>query len=303
MVEDPYKVLGVARDASDEDLRRAYRRLAKQNHPDLNAGEKSAETFKKISRAYGLLGDEDKRRAFDSGEIDANGESRGFRSHAAHGGFSGRAGARGFQGAEAGFGDIFSDLFGGRAGAGAGTGRARDYAMRGQDVRYTLEVDFVEAVQGAKKRVTLPEGGVLDLGVPAGVADGQTLRLKGKGSAGLRGGAPGDALIEIKVRPHSLFKRQDNDILSELPITIDEAILGAKIKVPTVGGYVQVTIPKGTSSGRLLRLKGKGVVNKATAKTGDQLVSVRIVMPSDIDDQLAYFMTEWRLKNGYNPRR
>lgn len=299
MVEDPYKVLGVARNASDEELRRAYRRLAKKNHPDLNAGDKAAETFKKISTAYAILGDEEKRRAFDRGEIDANGEPRGFHSSGAHGGFASGANTRGFQGAEAGFGDIFSDLFGGRGGA----GRAGDYAMRGQDVRYTLEVDFIEAVQGTKKRVTLPEGGVLDLGVPAGVSDGQTLRLKGKGSPGVRGGSHGDALIEIKVRPHAEFKRQGQDILLELPITIDEAILGAKIKVPTVSGQVQVTIPKGTDSGRMLRLKGKGVVNKTTGKTGDQLVSIRIAMPDEIDDQLAYFMTEWRLKNGYNPRR
>lgn len=300
MAEDPYKVLGVGRGASDDEIRKAYRRLAKENHPDLNAGDKKADTFKKISSAYALLGDAEKRRAFDRGEIDANGEPRGFHGAGAGGGFGGAGGGRGFNSAEAGFGDIFSDLFGGGA---AAQGRAGGYAVRGQDVRYTLEVTFIEAVLGAKKRVTLPEGGVLDLSVPAGVTDGQTLRLKGKGGAGLRGGSAGDALIEIQVRAHPDFKRLGDDILSDLPISIDEAILGAKIEVPTVSGRVQVTVPKGTSSGKVLRLKGKGVINRTTRKTGDQLVTLRIVMPDEIDDELAYYMSEWRVKHSYNPRR
>lgn len=307
MVNDPYKILGVARGASDDEIRRAYRRLAKEKHPDLNPGEKAAESFKKISTAYALLSDPDKRRAYDMGEIDANGEPRGFQSaHGAarggaggFGGFHGRAG-----GADPGFGDIFSDLFGGRAGAGMGMGgRGGGFARRGQDVRYTLELDFIEAVKGARKRVTLPEGGVLDLNVPAGVNDGQSLRLKGKGTAGIGGGPAGDALVEIKVRAHPQFKRLGNDILFDLPITIDEAILGAKIEVPTVDGRVQVTIPKATNSGQVMRLKGKGVKPKGAVKAGDQLVTVRIVMPDKIDDQLAYFMSEWRLKNAYNPGR
>ena len=170
-------------------------------------------------------------------------------------------------------------------------------------MRYTLEIDFLEAAAGAKKRVTMPDGGVLDLTVPEGVADGQVLRLKGKGSPGVRGSEPGDALVEIKVRPHPQFKRVGDDIALELPITIDEAVLGDKIEVPTVSGRVQLTIPKGTSSGRAFRLKGKGVRNTATGNTGDQLVTVRIVLPDTIDDKLAYFMSEWRQTHRYDPGR
>ncbi len=312
MVNDPYKILGVKRGASEDDIRRAYRKMAKEKHPDLNPGEKAAEAFKQVSTAYALLSDKDKRSAFDRGEIDGNGEPRGV--HGAQGGaYGGGAGGGfggfqgGFQGrgggaADPGFGDIFSDLFGGRGGANMGRGGA-GFARRGQDVRYTLELDFMEAVKGARKRVTLPEGGVLDLSVPAGVNDGKTLRLKGKGAPGIGGGPSGDALVEIKVRGHDQFKRLGNDILYDLPITIDEAILGAKIEVPTVEGRVQVSIPKATNSGQVMRLKGKGVHPKGAARAGDQLVTIRIVMPDKIDDQLAYFMSEWRLKNAYDPGR
>ncbi|KAB2910564.1 MAG: J domain-containing protein, partial [Hyphomicrobiaceae bacterium] len=166
-----------------------------------------------------------------------------------------------------------------------------------------LEVDFLEAATGTKKRVTMPEGGVLDLTVPEGVADGQVLRLKGKGGPGLRGSEPGDALIEIKVRPHPQFKRVGDDILLDLPITIDEAVLGDKVEVPTISGRVQLNMPKGTSSGRVFRLKGKGVRNAATGAVGDQLVTVRIVLPGSVDSELAYFMSEWRQKHRYNPGR
>ena len=226
--------------------------------------------------AYDIIGDPEKRKQFDRGEIDANGEARrGFhRTHAGAGPFGGRA-AGGQPGEDFGFGDIFSDLFGrGRGGEAGGP-----FAARGRDVRYTLEIDFLEAATGAKKRVTMPDGGVLDLAVPEGVADGQTLRLKGKGSPGLRGTEAGDALVEIRVRPHAHFKRAGDDIALDLPITIDEAVLGAKIEVPTVSGRVSLTIPKGTSSGRVFRLKGKGVRNTTTGHTGDQLVTVRIVLP------------------------
>jgi DnaJ-class molecular chaperone len=175
--------------------------------------------------------------------------------------------------------------------------------MRGQDVRYTLEVDFLEAVGGAKKRVRLPDVGTLDLTVPEGVADGQVLRLKGKGTPGLRGGENGDALVEIHVRPHAKFKRIGNDILLEVPITIDEAVLGGKIEVATISGRVSLQIPKGTSSGRIFRLKGKGVRGTNDVTMGDQLVTIRIVMPENVDESLSYFMAEWRQRNRYDPGR
>ena len=303
MAEDPYKVLGVPRDAPDEEIRRVYRKLAKQLHPDLNPSNPAAseERFKKVSSAYDIVGDPVKRKQYDRGEIDANGEPRRGYQRAQAGGagpFGGRAGgAR--HGEEFGFGDIFSDLFGGaRAG---GWGEAD--ATRGRDVRYTLEIDFLEAATGAKKRVTMPDGGVLDLTVPQGVSDGQVLRLKGKGSSGVRGSEAGDALVEIKVRPHPQFSRAGDDVALELPITIDEAVLGAKVEVPTVSGRVQLTVPKGTGSGRVFRLKGKGVHNSTTGSTGDQLVTVRIVLPQTIDDELAYFMSEWRQSHRYDPRK
>jgi len=301
MAEDPYKVLGVPREATDEDIRRAYRKLAKQLHPDLNPSNRASaeERFKKVSAAYEIVGDPEKRRQYDRGDIDANGEQRrGFyRAHAGGGPFGGRAGRR--QADDFGFGDIFSDLFG----AARGRAEAGGFGSPGRDVRYTLEVDFLEAASGVRKRVTMPDGGVLDLAVPEGVADGQILRLKGKGNPGQRGGAAGDALVEIRVKPHPNFKRVGDDIEFDLPITLDEAVLGAKIEVPTISGRVQLTIPKGASSGRIFRLKGKGVRNVASGRTGDQLVSVRIVLPDKIDDKLSYFLSEWRQSNRYNPGR
>jgi DnaJ-class molecular chaperone len=300
MADDPYAILGVPRSASDEDIRRAFRKLAKELHPDLNPSGRGGteERFKKVSSAYEILGDAEKRRAFDRGEIDARGEPRRdpFRHYAR----GARAGAgAGFE--EFGFSDFFSDMFGGqRAGP---RGQREGFAPRGQDVRYTLDVDFLEAALGSTKRVTLPAGGTLDLAVPAGVSDGQVLRLKGKGSRGLGGVEAGDALVEIRVRPHAAFKRQDDDILLEIPVTIDEAVLGAKVEVPTVSGRVQLTIPKGTSSGRVFRLKGKGIRSAGKPEAGDQLVTVRIVLPETIDDSLAYFFSEWRQKNRYDPGR
>lgn len=295
MADDPYVVLGVPRNASDDDIKRAYRKLAKELHPDRNQSDAAAaERFKKLSAANDIIGDADKRQKFDRGEIDAAGEPR-----RAYHGFGQHAGRHRGAGEDAGFGDIFSEIFGAR---GARTARTGFTAARGADVRYTLEVEFLEAINGATKRVTLPDGSTLDLSVPEGVEDSQVLRLKGKGGAGIRGGEAGDALVEIKVRPHATFKRVGDDIHVELAIGIDEAILGAKVEVPTVTSRVQLSVPKGTSSGQVFRLKGKGVRNRGTGATGDQLVTVRIVLPAEIDDTLAYFMSEWRTRHGYDPR-
>jgi DnaJ-class molecular chaperone len=297
MPDDPYAILGVPKGASEEDIRRAYRKLAKELHPDLNPSNRDGteERFKKLASAYQILGDPEKRKAFDRGEIDARGEPRrdGFRNYTR----GARAGAgAGYE--DYGFSDIFSDIFGAsRAGPRGG------FAVKGNDVRYTLDIDFLEAIKGVTKRVTMPGGSALDLAVPAGVGDGQVLRLKGKGARGLGGGEPGDALVEIRVRAHAQFKREGDDILLELPITLDEAVLGAKVEVATVGGRVQLTIPKGTSSGRVFRLKGKGVKSAGKPEPGDQLVTVRIVLPDVIDDSLAYFFSEWRQKNRYDPGR
>ncbi|MBS0233311.1 MAG: J domain-containing protein [Proteobacteria bacterium] len=309
MAEDLYDILGVSRGATEDEIRSAFRKLAKANHPDVNPDNSAAaERFKKITAANDILSDPEKRRQYDTGEIDAKGDPRRpqwSRAGAHRGpfgarGFEGRAGARaGFE--DFSFSDIFSDVFG-SANAGARRGEAHGFASRGQDVRYSLEIDFLEAVRGAKKRVTLPDGGVLDLNVPEGVADGQVLRLKGKGVAGGHGGERGDALVEIKVRAHPDFKRDGDDILLDLPITIDEAVLGGRVEVPTPSGRVQLSIPKGTSSGKTFRLKGKGARGKG-GHVGDQLVTVKIVMPPEVDESLSYFFSEWRQKHGYDPGR
>ncbi len=296
MSDDLYTVLGVARGSQDDEIRRAYRRLAKELHPDVRPDDPVAnERFKRVTAAYDILGDTTKRRRYDDGEIDAQGEP--VRSYARNGAGAG-GWANGFGGREgSGVSDIFSDLFSARGARGPG------FSLRGQDVRYTLEVDFMEAVSGARKRVTMPEGGTLDLTVPEGVADGQILRLKAKGTPGLRGGENGDALVEIHVRPHAKFKRLGNDILLEVPITVDEAVLGGKIEVATISGRVALQIPKGTSSGRIFRLKGKGVRSTTDGSVGDQLVTIRIVMPDNVDESLSYFMAEWRQRNRYDPGR
>lgn len=301
MADDPYQVLGLSKGASEDDIRRAYLKLVKELHPDVNPSKSAEERFKKVTAAHELLGDPEQRARFDRGEIDAAGEPRQYGYTRQRGPGAGtRASGPVFEE----FGDIFSDIFGGGGGRTRGAaGSGGGFASRGNDLRYTLDVDFVEAAQGTKKRVTLPSGGQLDIAVPEGVADGQVLRLRGKGEQGFGGGTPGDALVEIQVRPHATFKRSGDDVMVEVPITIDEAILGGKIEVTTLTGRVQLTIPKGSSSGRVLRLKGKGITNGGTKNTGDQLVTLRIVVPDEIDDELSYFISEWRQKNKYDPGR
>ncbi|MEO1609256.1 MAG: J domain-containing protein [Pseudomonadota bacterium] len=301
MAEDPYSVLGVSRDASDNDIRRAFRRLAKELHPDVNPGNSAAaERFKKVSQAYDILGDQEKRIKFDRGEIDAAGDPyyafTGARPHDAFG----RRRSTGSS-EDIGFGDIFSDIFGGARESRGGRFSNR-VNVRGQDVPYTLEIDFLEAALGTRKRVTLPDGTSLDLTVPEGVDNGRVLRLKGKGRPGLGSAEPGDAHVEIKVRPHPEYTRDGNNILLDLPIRIDEAILGAKIEVPTIFGPVNLTIPKGTSSGRKFRLRGKGIKNASKNTTGDQIITVHIVLPDRIDESLSYFISEWAQTHTYNPR-
>jgi DnaJ-class molecular chaperone len=300
MAEDPYTVLGDAKDASQDDIRKAYRRLAKQHHPDLNPGNREAEArFKQVSAAYDLLGDAEKRARYDRGEIDASGAERpphGFyREHADAGGrhtYHSTAGFEDFDDVS----DIFADLFGRRGGG------ERTVRMRGRDVHYRMEVDFLEAVNGAKKRVTMPDGNSLDVAIPPGIGDGQVLRLKGKGMPGIGGGPAGDALVDVLVRPHPLFERQGDDIVVELPIGVDEAVLGGKVEVPTISGRVRVSVPKGASSGRTLRLKGKGVKAGLGRAAGDQLVRLRIVLPQTIDPEISELMKRWRESHTYDPR-
>lgn len=303
MDTDLYKVLGVSRTASDDEIRQAYRRLAKQNHPDLHPGDKKAEDkFKEISAAFAILGDPDKRKRYDAGEIDASGQERPaqqyYREYADGSGGYQYHSREGFED----FGDIFGDIFG-RAGQ---RRRGGAFEMRGLDFRYHLEIDFLEAALGAKKRVSLPEGDQLDISVPAGVTQGQVLRLRGKGGPGAGRGEPGDALIELSIRAHPVFTREGDDIVVEVPLSVDEAVLGAKVEVPTIHGKVALTIPKGTSGGQVFRLRGKGIKNARTQKAGDQRVRTRLVLPPQHDPALEKAMQDWREAHGgtsgFDPR-
>ena len=294
---DPYEILGVPRDASPKDIQKAYRRLAKTMHPDLNPGDKDAQRrFQELSGAYGILSDETKRARFDSGEIDASGEERPqrqyYRDFAQAGAGSQRyesaAGFADFGNAE----DILSAFFsrGGRSG----------FAMRGEDRRYHLELEFLDAVNGATQRITLPDGTTLDVRIPPGTRDGQTLRLAGKGDKGT-GDEPGDALIEISVRPHPFFRRNGNDIRLNLPISLVEAVLGEKVMIPTPSGPVKATIPKGSNTGKVLRLKGKGVPGPRGA-AGDEYVTLQVMLPDPPGPELEEFVSHWTAGRAHDPR-
>jgi len=259
-MKDPYSVLGVERDATQNEIKRVYRQLVKASHPDLHPGNKAmAERFKELSVAYELLGDPDKRARYDRGEIDASGAPR-VHAHFSHG----YAGAPHDESAFTGFGDgafnpedLFADLFGGLR----GRGRARRPApARGADRLYTLKVSFLDAAKGTKQRLTLPRGKTLDVTIPAAIESGQTIRLKNQGEPGRDGAPAGDALITVEVAPHPRFTRKGKDIHVEARVTLPEAVLGARIQVPTIDGAVSLKVPKGSNTGTTLRLKGKGIV-------------------------------------------
>lgn len=297
---DPYAALGVSRTATADDIRRAYRKLAKELHPDVRPGDKqSEERFKRATAAFNLLSDPITKGRFDRGEIDADGNeraafsSRPRQSARAHAGAG--AGAGPGPGVNDAFdlGDIFSDLFGG-----PGFGGGRTYTrMRGRDIRFTLEVDFLDAVNGARRRISLAEGRTIDVAIPAGVESGQVLRLKGQGGAGVQGGPAGDALVELKVRPHAFFRREGQDIHMDLNVSLTEAVEGGRVQAPTPTGAVTITIPAGSNTGKTLRLKGKGV-----ASQGDQFVRLQVVLPDTPDDDLKKFVKKWP-RRAYTPPR
>ena len=291
-MKDPYDVLDVSRTASQDDIRKAYRALAKRYHPDLNPGsDEAADRFKEISAAYELLSDADKRARFDRGEIDASGAERAPRGFY-HDYAEGPAGAKYSTGADA--EDLFRDLFGG----GFGRGGETAFRMPGADVSYSLTVDFLDAARGAKKRLDLPDGSTIDLTIPAGTEDGQQLRLRGRGQPGIGGGPPGDAYVEVHVLPHSLFKREGANIYAEVPVTLSEAVLGGSINVPTIDGPVSMTVPKGSNTGSKLRLRGRGVARKGKAgDRGDQYVTLKVMLPEKADDELIDFLEGWDAKD------
>jgi DnaJ-class molecular chaperone len=299
--EDPYAILGVKREATQDEIRSAYRRLAKQLHPDLNPGDKKAEEkFKQVAGAYDILGDPEKRGRFDRGEIDASGTERpreryyrdfhtaDAQDHA----YTSTGGFADFMEGE----DVLADILGRRS---AGAGRFR---MRGPDLQYRLPVELMDAVNGATKRITLPDGATLDVVIPPNTRDQQILRLRGKGAAGIGGGPPGDALVEVEVRPHPFFTRKDDDIHIELPISLPEAVLGAKLDVPTPTGPVRMTVPKGANTGRVLRLRGKGVARRDGSR-GDEFVTLKIVLPEQLDPEIEEFARRWQAGQQHDPRR
>ena len=321
-MRDPYEVLGVQKGASAAAIKSAFRKLAKKHHPDANKGDaKAADRFAELNSANEILGDEGKRKQFDRGEIDAEGKpkfqgyegggfpggGRGARAGAGPGGFEYSFNSGGPGAGAGGFEDILKSMFGGRAGAGMGGARFEQESpfAADLDLAVTMSVSLEDTVKGAPRRVRLPTGKELNVKIPAGVTAGQQIRLKGQGETA-PGHRPGDVLINITIAPHPFFKVEGNDLRLELPITLDEAVLGAKVRVPTLDGAVQLSIPKNTSSGRTFRLKGKGMPHKTThniTEYGDLFAVTRIVLPDGHDAELEALMEKWRANHPANPRK
>ncbi|HET6523926.1 J domain-containing protein [Sphingopyxis sp.] len=290
---DPYSTLGVAKTASEAEIKSAYRKLAKELHPDKNKDNpKASEKFSDVTKAYDLLSDKTKRAQYDRGEIDGDGNPAMPFGYGGGGGFRGDPrGQGGFGNDGADFGDIFEGLFGGRGGGGpfGGFGGRSAPPPKGANVAYRLSVSFIDAATQAPQRITLADGGTIDLKLPAGVETGTQMRLAGKGQAGP--GGTGDGIVTITVKDHPFYEREGANIRLDLPVTLNEAVKGAKVKVPTVDGPVMLSIPAGSSSGKVMRLKGKGFSQKSGGR-GDQLVRLMVDLPAD-DDALIKLLSEW----------
>jgi DnaJ-class molecular chaperone len=309
LAQDPYQELGVSRTATADEIRRAFRKLAKQFHPDQNPDDKAAEErFKRVSAAFDVIGDEEKRKKFDRGQIDADGHDamRGFRPGGARGpggpgpGFGGNGGAD-FESVD--LNDILGEMFGGRAGGSrAGFGGFGGFSpARGQDMRAEVQISVEDAVKGAKRRIAFSDGRTIEVTIPKGAAEGQVLRLKGQGSPGRVG--PGDALIELSIAPHPVFRREGDALVMDVPVSAPDAILGGKVEAPTPEGPVTLTVPKGSNSGSVLRLNGRGLTNAATGKRGDLLARLVVTLPDKPDAELERFAEAWRRDRPYTPRR
>jgi DnaJ-class molecular chaperone len=318
-MRDPYTVLGVAKSADTAEIKKAFRKLAKKYHPDSSSDPKAKEKFAEVSAAYEILGDEKKRVAFDRGEIDAEGKPRfqgfeGFGAGGPGGAWTRRSGPGGFEqyefsggGGPGGFdaGDLFSELFGGqarRARAGGG-GAGRQQLPRGEDVTAQVTVTLADAARGTKARVTLPTDRTLEVSIPAGIEEGKQIRLKGQGHPSPFGGESGDALITVKIAKHPYFRVEGRDLRLDLPLALYEAVLGAKVNVPTLDGMVELNVPAGSNGGRTLRLRGKGLPAGGGASAGDLLVTLRIMLPDDPDADLISLMRQWQSQKPYDPRR
>ncbi|HEY3797660.1 MAG TPA: J domain-containing protein [Caulobacteraceae bacterium] len=305
MAQDPYQELGVARGASADEIRRAFRKLAKQHHPDANQGDKTAEErFKRISAAFDLLGDADKRKKFDAGEIDADGREtmRGFSGGNPFGQGGGAGGFRqgDFEGVD--LGDILGEMFGargGRAGPGGGFGGGFP-PQRGSDMRARVEIELEDAIKGGKQRIAFADGRTLEVNIPKGAIDGQMLRLKGQGAPGRAG--PGDAIIEIALRPHPVFRREGDNLVMDLPVSVPDAVLGGKVEAPTPEGPVTLNVPAGSNSGSTLRLRGRGLPG-AQGRRGDLMARLMVTLPDRPDAELTKLAETWRTERPYTPRR
>jgi len=302
-MKDPYETLGLQKTATDAQIKAAFKKLARKYHPDLRPDDKTAVArFKEISAANDLLKDPDTRRRFDAGEIDASGaEQRPERpqqpfyrdfadgpGHAAQDGFADAATME----------EFLARAFGGQRGS------ARDgMRARGQDVSYALPVAFLDAATGAARTITLQDGKTLQVTIPEGAEDRQMLRLKGQGMPGYGGGPPGDAYVELHIEPHAFFQRKDDNIHVDIPVTLREAVLGARIDVPTVSGTVAMTIPKGSNTGTVLRLRDRGLRNRKTALRGHQFITLRVVLPAADEPALAAFLEGWTPKHPDTPRK
>ena len=301
----------MSRGASADEVRKSFRKLAKQLHPDKNPGDaKAEERFKRVSAAFDILGDEDKRKKFDRGEIDADGRETmrgfggGFGGHPGGGPQGFRNGAHGAQFEGVDLNDILGEVFG-RGGAqgqrGGFGGFGGGFQTRGADVRAELEIELEDAIRGGKKRISFSDGRMIDVNIPKGAADGQVLRLKGQGQAGRAG--HGDALIELKLRPHPIYRLQGDTLMMDLPVSVPDAVLGGKVEAPTPDGPVSLTIPKHSNSGGTLRLKGRGLPDGRTGKRGDLLARILVTLPEGSDPDLESFAETWRKSRPYTPKR
>jgi DnaJ-class molecular chaperone len=306
LASDPYQVLGVPRTASADEIRKAFRKLAKANHPDTNPNNKAAEErFKQVSGAFDILGDVAKKKKFDAGEIDADGREtmRGFGGGQGGpwgpppgGGFGGGARRESFEGVD--LGDILGEMFGGRGGRGGGPGAG--FAQRGSDVRAKLLIDLEDSIRGGKRRIAFSDGRTIDVTIPKGAQEGQTLRLKGQGSPGR--GAPGDAFIELTIAPHPIFRLEGEVLVMDVPVTVYDAVLGGKAEAPTPDGPVTLTIPKGANTGTRLRLKGRGLAD-AQGRRGDLFARLVVALPDKPDAALEALAETWKRERPYTPKR
>ena len=314
MARDPYQELGVSRTATADEIRKAFRKLAKQHHPDANPGDKKAEEkFKQVSAAFDIVGDAEKRKKFDLGQIDADGRetARGFagggpwgaQPEGGFGGGGGRYQGQSFEGVD--LGDILGEMFGGGRGGGGGGrggqgGGFGGFSQRGSDVRARLEIDLEDAIRGAKRRISFSDGRTIDVTIPKGAQEGQTLRLKGQGAPGRSG--PGDALIELGILPHPIFRREGDVLVMDVPVTVYDAVLGGKTEAPTPDGPVTLTIPKAANTGTRLRLKGRGLTD-SQGRRGDLFARLVVTLPDTPDPALETFAETWKRERSYAPKR